>query len=334
MLGPLLLLLSLPVFAYSQLPGDPVMGNLPGVNSVSGIVIGPNRTPVGRGVVVRIFSGRSELTAQTDQDGRFLITGVKNGTYSIYVDAGRDLEPVTPYLEVVLARGEPQNVTIDIQLRQKPGKQMKSGVINAELASVPKKAQEYHRNAVGMAAAGDHKGAVAELLKAVAEYPDFTIAHAELGVQYQKLNEMEKAQDHLRIALKLKPGAYEPMANLGVVLARLKKYNEAESVLREAVKIRDDSAVLHFYLGRSLVAQKKSSEAESAFRTALRIGGDQMIEAHRALANIYLQGGENEKALTELESYLAVNPKPADEKQLRETAERIRGLLSAEKQKP
>jgi tetratricopeptide (TPR) repeat protein len=310
------------------------MGDTPGRNSVSGIVIGPDRTPAGRGILIRIFNGKSELSAQTDQDGRFLIMGVGNGTFSVTVDAGDDLEPESQFLELVLTRGTTQNLTLDIKLRRKPNAQKKPGVIDAELASVPKKAQQYHRNAVAKAANGDHKGAVEELLRAVAEYPDFTMAHAELGVQYQKLNDTEKAEEHLRIALKIKPGAYESLANLGVVLAKSKKYDEAESALREALKIKDDSAVLHFYLGRSLAAQKKSSEAEAAFRTALRIGGKQMIEVHRALANMYLQSGENEKALAELEAYLAANPKAADEKKLRETVDQIKGLISGAKQKP
>jgi Tfp pilus assembly protein PilF len=85
--------------------------------------------------------------------------------------------------------------------------------------------------------------------------------------------------------------------------------------------------VVHFYLGRSLLGQKKPTEAEAELRTALSIGGSEMVEAHRALANIYLERGENEKALSELETYLAANPAPADEKKLRDTIQQIKDLL-------
>ncbi len=102
---------------------------------------------------------------------------------------------------------------------------------------------------------------------------------------------------------------------------------EAESVLREALKVKNDSAMTHFYLGRSLAGQNKADAAETAFRTALTMGGNDMVEARRALANIYLQRGDNEKALAEIEAYLLVNPKPADEKKLRETVQQIKNEL-------
>jgi len=54
-----------------------------------------------------------------------------------------------------------------------------------------------------------------------------------------------------------------------------------------------------------------------------------MIEARRALATIYLERGENEKALIEIEAYLAGNPSAADEKQLRETVKQIKEWLKA-----
>ena len=278
--------------------------------------------------MVRLSKGTNDFTAWTDQDGKFIISGVGNGTYTLSVEAGDDFEPTSERLEVAQVRGAPaQTYYVNIQLRWKPDARKKPGVIDSELASAPRKAQEYYRKAVAAAVKGDHQGAIDELLRAVAEYPEFAIAHSELGVEYQKLNQLEKSDEHLRIALKLKPGAYEPLASLGIVLVRMKKHEEAESVLREALKIRDDSAVVHFYLGRSLLGQKKPTEAEAELRTALSIGGSEMVEAHRALANIYLERGENEKALSELETYLAANPAPADEKKLRDTIQQIKGLL-------
>ena len=61
------------------------------------------------------------------------------------------------------------------------------------------------------------------------------------------------------------------------------------------------------------------------------MGGNDMIEARRALATIYLERGENEKGLKEIEAYLAVNPKAADEKHLRETVRQIKEWLKANK---
>ena len=314
----LFLLLLLPTLGHAQ----------PGIHSVTGMIFTPGGAPASRGIPVRLSKGTNDFIAWSDQDGKFNIAGVGNGTYTLSVEAGDEFEPASERVEIAQPRGAPaQTFFVNIRLRLRHEAIKKPGVIDAEMAGVPEKALQHYWNARAAAAKGDNQGAVDELMRSVAEYPEFAIAHSELGVQYQKLNQLEKSDEHLRVALKLKPGAYEPLASLGVVLVRMKKHEEAESVLREALKIKDDSAIVHFYLGRALIGQKKPNDAEAEFRTALSMGGKDMIEARRALANIYLQRGEDEKAIAELEAYLTANPKPADEKKLRDTVQQIKDSL-------
>ena len=318
--APLLLLLALPAVLFSQQRGP---------HSVGGTVFTGAATPAGRGIPVRLSRGLNDLHTMTDQDGKFLFTGVANGTYSIDVDAGGDFEQASQRLEIALPKSAPaQMFLVDFQLRLKASARAKPGVIDAGMASVPKTAVENYRKGLAAAASGDDRLAVELMLQAVAEHPEFVNAHSELGILYLKLNDLNKADEHLRTALKLKPASYDALANQGVVLVRLKRFAEAESVLREAIMIRDGSAAVHLYLGRSLAAQKKFPEAEASLRTALKMGGKDMIEAHRALANIYLQQEQNDKALVELESYLAANPTPADEKQLRAMVQQIKQMLA------
>lgn len=329
----LLLLFAASVATYTQAPGDAPRAGLPGRHSVTGIIYTPDRVPAGRGILIRLVSnGGYEHTGWSDQDGKFNIVGVGNGTYTISADAGRDFEPFSQRLEITLPSGSPpQTVNTDMQLRWKDVAKPGTGVIDAELAGVPAKAQINYQNAKALSSKGNHLSAVDELLKAVREHPEFAAAHTELGVQYQKLNQLEKSEEHLRIALMLKPGSYPPLASFGILLVRTKKFEEAESTLRQAMKIKDDSPVVHFYLGRALLGQKKQAEAETEFRTSLSMGGNEMNEARRALANIYLSRRDNERAVTELEAYLAVNPNPADEKQLRDTLQQVKGLVKGNK---
>jgi len=323
-----LFLFSLPVLVNCQVSGDVTNPNPAGQHSVAGMIYAPDGSPAGRGISVRLSRFGNESNTLTDADGKFIIMGLGNGTYTLSVGAGDEYEASSERFEIALRRTAPaQTFHINMQLRWRLNAKPKPGVIDAELASVPKKAIQHYGTARAAAGKGDHQGAVDELLRAVAEYPEFTLAHSELGVQYQKLNQLEKSDEHLRIALKLKPGAYSPLASLGVLLVRMKKYEEAESVLREVLKIKDDSAIVRFYLGRSLLGQKRLSDAEPELRAALSMGGDSMIEARRSLANIYFQRGENEKAVAELEMYLVANPKPADEKQLRDVMQQAKDRL-------
>ena len=323
----LLLLFFLPLMIRSQILEERSGGSRVGMNTVSGAIYTPKGSPVGRGILVRLSKFGGDATAWTDDDGKFLIGGMSSGVYTVTVEAGDDFEPASQRLEITQSSGGPQTFQVIVQLKMKSGARAKTGVVDAKTVQPPKKAQELYRSGIDAAAKGDTQGAVNELLKAVAEYPEFFLAHSELGVQYQKLNQLDKADEHLTIALKIKPDAYDPLANRGVVLVRLKKYEAAEAALREAIKIRDDSAVVRFYLGRSLLGQKKSDQAETEFRAALDKGDARMIEAHRSLANIYLERGEDRKALAELEAYLKANPNPPDERKLRETIQQIKDQL-------
>ena len=329
---PLALLFALD--AHSQIMSDLTPSNFGGRDTVIGTVYLPDHRPAGRGVLVKMNKFANDVSTWTDSDGKFIVNNIGNGTYTITVEPTDEYESASQRLEVAQPRNSaPQSYYVNIQLRWKPNMQPKPAVIDADLAAAPKKAQQLFLEARAAGAAGDNKGAVEKLLLAIAEYPEFAIAHTELGVHYLKLTQLEKADQHLRASLKLKPDAYEPLANRGVVLVRLKKFDEAETALRGAIKIKDESPIPHFYLGRALVGLKRTDDAIGEFRFALLMGGFSMNEAHRSLANIYLQRGDNEKAVSELEAYLAGNPSPADEKQLRDTLQQAKALAK-ENRKP
>jgi hypothetical protein len=120
-----LLLFSFPAL-YAQAPGDPASANLPGRNSVTGTIFTPERRPAGRGIPIRLSKGENDFTAWTDQDGKFVIIGVGNGTYTVSVEAGDEFEPLSQRLEVALPRGlPPQTFIVDMQLRWKPNARAK-----------------------------------------------------------------------------------------------------------------------------------------------------------------------------------------------------------------
>ncbi len=180
--------------------------------------------------------------------------------------------------------------------------------------------------AIELAKAGDRKGAIEHLQQAIAEYPNFMLAHNELGVQYWRLNDLQKADEALQAALKLDPTAYTPMGNRGMVLFTMKRFAEAEPLLREVVKMKDDQPVGHYFLGQTLANLGKFVEAEKELLVAIKLGGDQMKEAHRLLAIIYSSSGDKKRAAEELETYLNIAPNTPDAEQLRKVILQFKGL--------
>lgn len=324
----LVTLLALP--AYSQVPPgltESTATGFGGNHSITGTILLPSGDPANIRIRIRVSGHGREVSTTTDDAGRFLITGLPPGGYSVFVEPPEKYQPQSESILLDSLRGGGGTFSMAFRLRESIKTTAKPAVVNADLVGVPKRAVELYESGGERAAAGDTKGAVEQLTKAVAEYPEFFLAHSELGVQYQKLNDLEKADQHLRSALKIKPEAYQPLANRGIVLVRLKKYSDAEPLLRSAIKIKGDSPIVDFYLGRALLGQKRPDDAEPVFKAAFAKGGNDMIEARRALATIYLEKGENEKAVVEIEAYLAGNPTAYDAKQLQETVIKIKEWL-------
>lgn len=78
------------------------------------------------------------------------------------------------------------------------------------------------------------ENAVAAYKKLLTVNPDDNVAHFNLGLAYNKLNEDENAEQSLREAVKLKPEDTEYQTELGSILIKLAKYHEAVSSLKKA----------------------------------------------------------------------------------------------------
>ena len=92
----------------------------------------------------------------------------------------------------------------------------------------------------------------------------FNLALAEIG-----LKQDDKATEHLKQVLLLKPGLYEADLNLGILELRNQHAAEAVPVLRDAVKQKPTAARAQRYLGDALLAANDAPGAAEAYRSAL-----------------------------------------------------------------
>ncbi|HEX5834691.1 MAG TPA: tetratricopeptide repeat protein [Pyrinomonadaceae bacterium] len=298
---------------------------------IQGTIIFPSGQRVDRPLKVRLDTPtRGELITMTDTNGRFSFYRLTPGQYTILIDGDENYEAVNERTNLIQAgrsMGTTEEVIpIQIRLKRKAADAIRPEVVHADLANVPKPAVDLYYNALKLAQDGKNKAAIDKLNEAIKVHPNFMLAFNELGVQYQKVNELEKADEALQSALNISPNAFAPLVNHGIVLVRLKKYAPAEADLRAALKENDKSAIAHYYLGRALAYLGKFDEAETELNTAITLGGEQMKEAHRYLGAIYHARGDTEKAIAQLETYLRIAPKADD-------ADAVRQLIKQLKQK-
>jgi tetratricopeptide (TPR) repeat protein len=284
---------------------------------------------VDRPLKVRLYTPtRGDISTMTDTNGSFTFRRLSPGNYTITIDGDENYEAVNEPTTIVQAGrsvgSTEEIIPVQIRLRPKAGGDVKAAVVNADLANVPKPALELYNSALKLSQEGKNKAAIDKLNQAISAHPTFMLAFNELGVQYQKTGELEKASEALQSALKISPGAFTPLVNHGIVLVRLKRYAEAEAELREALKQNEQSAIARFYLGRALAYLGRFDEAERELNAAISLGGDQMKEAHRYLGAIYHARGDDERAIAQLETYLRIAPNAEDAESVRQLIRQLK----------
>ena len=297
-----------------------------GQNAISGAIRQPSGQKLQRQLMVQLSTPRGNFTASSDTNGNFTFSGLRAGTYRISLNAGKEYELVNETVEIQASRnsGIVQTIPVEIQLRLKKTDNAPPGVVDASLSGIPKPALELYGKALESKQKGDFKKGIEQLNSAILRYADFMLAFNELGVLYMQTGQLEDADAALKSALKLAPEAFPPLFNHGLLLVRLKQFEEAEKELRHAIVKDDKSAVAHLYLGRVLVTLQKYDEAEQELQRALALGGDRLSLAHRFLGALYIERGDNEHGVKELEKYLQLEPKAKDAEQLRTTIKRLR----------
>lgn len=306
-------------------------------NVLQGQITLPTGARLNQRVKVRIIGMMGgALFTMTDDNGGFVFQRLAGGSYNLTIEAGKEFETVNETVDIFDpgtrgGRGSTQTIHVQLRYRATAASTERAATIDAALAGVPKPALKQYERALKAAQSGDSKKAVEALKSAIELYPEFMLAHNQLGLLYLRLNQLNEAADALRTALRLAPDNFTPLVNYGIVLFYQKQYKEAAEQLRVALKRRDSSASAHFFLGRSLIKLGQLAEAEKELRQAALIGGPEVNEAYRFLGGIYMTMGDARRAVEALEKYLSLEPKPKDAEQVRQIVAQLRTQASAEK---
>src|SRR5689334_4365131 len=314
----------MPASAQMSPPGAGDTG-LGGVNTINGSVIAGGQR-LQRRISVRLQSmTRGDRVVMTDDYGNFSFRGLVSGDYTILIDKEKDFQPFSQVVSVIQPRGfPPQTYTLSIRLEFKEQVTASPGVLNAEFANVPRRALVHYQNALEQAKKNDHRAAIEELKLAIKEYPSFSQAFNELGVQYLKVNELQDADVAFVAALEIAPDAFPSLVNHGITNVLMKRYGEAVPILRKSLQKDKQSAVAHYFLGQALANLGLFDDAEKELLVSLELGKEEMKEAHRMLAIIYASRGAKKQAADQLDAYLKLAPDAPDAQKLKDKLRELR----------
>jgi len=316
----------------AQPPSETVDTGLGGANVITGTLFISNGGRVERRITVRLQTmTRGDRVTTTDENGNFAFRGLVSGDYTVVIDKEKDFEPVNQAVSIVQVRGfPPVSQPINIRLIPKANVQPKPGLLDAAFATLPEAGQNLMKKARELSAAGDHDGAIEQLSMLTSQYPSFMLGFNELGIEYWRSGQLDKADASLQQAVKLQPDAFIPKMNRGMVLVTMKRYSDAEPVLRAAKSLDEQSGPVKYFLGTALANLGKFDEAEKELSAALPIGGNEMVEGHRILAIIFSSKGDKKRAAAEIDAYLKINPTAPDADQLQRLSAQLKGLPTAQ----
>ena len=290
-------------------------------NTIQGDIITPNGTRLDHPVMVWISSNRGELSTTSNGNGSFVFRQLGGGRFTVRVNAGDAYEEASEVVDITDS-GSTGNISrmgqiysVQIHLRPKPGAPITKGVISAN--DPPQTALDLYNKALESVKEGHRDKAIEQLKGAVAIHPTFVAALNGLGVQYLKVGNHQAAFEAFTRALKITPDSFTLHLNCGISLFSLNKPAEAETQFAVAIAKNEAAGSAHLYHARALIALNRLNDAEIDLKRALEIGGDDVKLAHRYLAWIYVEKGENVEAVKQLEMYLIVSPDSKETDQIK-----------------
>ena len=331
-----ILVLSATASTSAQAPGSTRgLSSGDGTHTIQGRVFFPSgQTLNGPTVKVNLESVNSTggSSTTTDQDGSFRFNNVRAGNYAVVIEGGKEFEAAREPVSIDPGGTSGPITSITIHLRPK------IDASNPAFAGVPQTALDSYQKGITAAQKGNAQSAAEFLGKAVSAYPNFSLALSELGLQYLKLKQMDKAAETFEALLKLKPADAVGHLNLGIALYNQgstlageqkfeeaeKKLNGAEAHLREAVKLNSPGYVAHYYLGLTVLKFRAYEDARKEFELAVANGGENVALVHKFLGGVYMSLHKNKEAADELEKYLKLDPKVSNADQIRVTIKDLR----------
>jgi Flp pilus assembly protein TadD len=332
-LGTFLLIFFASVTTQAQLSGsgideDRASGMRRGTNTIVGQVTFPPGRQAQRRCTVRLSSVVvGEFSTMTDDNGVFTFRRLREGSYFIRVEAGKEFLPAQETVDLFDNRG--RTTTVQIQLKPKPS-QAKVGVVNAALAGVPRPAVELYKKALA-SAANDRKKAVEQLEAALALHPEFVLALNDLSILYIDLGKPDKAAQALSQAVKIEPNNSTLRFNLGYFLMQMKNFVQADIELHRATELTSNYSLAHLYRGRVLVSLRKFEEAEKELQRVIKLAGNEVPMAYRYLGALYAEDGKYASAIDSLEKYLELAPGGKDSGDVQKIVKQLRDKLEKPK---
>ena len=153
--------------------------------------------------------------------------------------------------------------------------------------------------------------AIEEFKLAIKYKPDDAYVHYILGIAYEEKGLIDKAIEEYKLAIKYKPDFVDAHCYLGVLYGEQGLIDKKIEEYKLAIKYKPDFAEVHFGLGVAYSHKGLTDKAIEEYKMAIKYKPG-YAQAHYNLGGVYTDKGLTDKAIEELK--LAVKYKSDDAK--------------------
>jgi tetratricopeptide (TPR) repeat protein len=296
-----LVLCSILVPAAAARPQD----NL-GRGRISGSVIDEKGRPLeGANVAVQCLTARTLMKAVTDAKGRFAAGGMGTGDWKI--TATKD-------------GYAPESLTVNIlQLKPNPPAIITlKKLAGVEALKADKDSSALFDKGNELYAQGDYDGAIKVFEEFMAKYPEIYQVHLNLGSNYLKKGDLDRAESEFRLVLdktiqtlgayaKDPNGSFRAFSGLGEVALKKSDFDAAQKSFQQALEISPLDQSAAYNVGEIFFSNQKIDEAIKYFELSIQIKKD-WSKPYQRLGMAYLNKGDYAKALEYLNKFVEMDP--------------------------
>jgi tetratricopeptide (TPR) repeat protein len=247
-----------------------------------------------------------KTAGKTDSAGKYNISGLKPGTYKIFVALPLQKDP---YLAAQVKLGAGQTVPADLNFQELVAKK------NPEYMAQVKKQQEDKTKFSGMKKHFDagvvflnqERDAKAELSKATPDQRDALKAKVT-DLSNQAVTEFQEAQ---KAAPEKDPNQHLFWARMGEAYDLAGRNDEAINAYKQAIAAKPDNAGYYNNLGNVLARSGKIDEAKAAYEKSAELDPANAALAWRNFGISLYQAGKMQDAIEPLQKATQADPKNA-----------------------
>lgn len=283
-----------------------------------------------RGVMINLEAEGGGIVQQatTDDLGKFSFAGLSNGVYFVIAHA-------SGYHAVHERADLSTSPRAFVQLRLIPVPEEKSPFVSPS-STISAKGFELPADVIKEVDKGkqdllknDFDSAVRHFEKAIKIYPSAPEAHLLLGTAKVDLAKLSEAENEFKRAIELDERMAAAYFALGDLCNLQRRYSEAKEILLKGLRLDDTSWQGHFALGKTYWAMSDVKNAEPHLMKAHALNPD-FAQVHILMGNVCLRKREPERAVSEFEHYLKLEPNGQFSTQVRGLVKRIRDALKAQ----